>query len=77
MACVYVKLPNGATAIVCGVRTQPKKCVSCRRPADRECDFCDRPICSACSTRFGDIDGCPDHRYEVQEREAIQSEARS
>lgn len=75
MACVHLQLPGGATAIVCGVRPAAKrKCIQCGNSADRECDYCDRPICSKCSTRFGEIDGCPDHKYEVHERQAIQTE---
>jgi len=77
MACVHLTLPNGATAIVCGVKpARKKKCIGCGCAADRECDFCDRPVCSKCSTRLGEIDGCPDHVYEAHERVAIEGDAK-
>lgn len=68
MACVYITLPDGTRAIVCGLRV--KKC-KCGRRADRECDWkvpgkksgtCDKPVCSACSVSPApEKDLCPTH----------------
>ena len=74
MACYKVQLPGGAVAIVCGVKPRVKKCATCGRPAARECDWCDQPVCSTCATRKGSVDACPEHNYEFQEREAIQGD---
>jgi hypothetical protein len=75
MACKHIRLPDGTVVMVCGIKPARKKpCIQCGKPAGRECDWCDRPICSACSTRRGDVDACADHKYELQEREAIQTE---
>jgi hypothetical protein len=75
MACVHLTLPNGATAIVCGVRRQRRRCSMCRqRWAAVECDWCDKPLCVECATHLTpDIDGCGEHVYEVREREAIRA----
>lgn len=57
MACEWVELPGGGTAIVCG-GGRGKKC-KCGRRATLECDWkvpkrrsgtCDAPICARCAT---------------------------
>lgn len=57
MACEFVPIPGGGTAIVCSTR-QRQRC-ACGRPATRLCDWkvptkksgtCDVPLCSICTT---------------------------
>lgn len=72
MVSFWTRLPDGTAVHIHGARPRRKPCVNCRELADRECDWCDRPICIVCSTRRGDVDACPEHKYELQEREAIQ-----
>ncbi len=62
MACEFINLPGGGTAIVCGPRRRPTgKCATC---ADKgpglECDKCDAKLCHGCgvSPREG-VDLCP------------------
>jgi len=71
MACYWMKLPDGKVVHVNAGRSRRQKC-ACGNPADRECDWCDRPVCSRCSTRRGEVDTCSDHVYEIHERAAIQ-----
>lgn len=75
MACEFLDLGNGQRAIVCGGRTQPKRC-KCGRPATLLCDWkvperksgtCDAPICSSCSTSPApDKDICPAHKPTLE-----------
>ncbi len=55
MTCHHVKLPGGATAIVCGPKPRAKRC-KCGKPATLLCDWkigdgktCDDPICPNCA----------------------------
>lgn len=69
MACRGVKLPDGGSAIICGL-PRPKRC-GCGRPSTLLCDWkvptkrsgtCDKPICASCSTSPApDKDLCPAH----------------
>ena len=51
--CLRHQLPDGTTAIICGMKSEPKFC-RCGRPADFLCDWkvpdrksgtCDAPVC--------------------------------
>jgi hypothetical protein len=74
MPCRHVALPDGSAAIVCG---PGKRCVVCRRAADRLCDWkvperksgtCDKPICYRCTVSpTPDKDLCPDHAASFDE----------
>ncbi len=53
--CEHVKFPDGNTAIICGMRTGRKWCVTCNRPAGILCDWkvpgrnagtCDAAVCA-------------------------------
>lgn len=71
MACAWIKV-DGRMVHVKYTAQRRKRC-ACGQLADKECDWCDKPVCLKCATHLGkDIDACPDHRYELQEREAIQ-----
>ncbi len=72
MSCETIKLPNGATAIVCGPRRPRKKCRFCGAAATLLCDFantidssdpstCDKPLCERCAMHEDNLDLCPDH----------------
>jgi hypothetical protein len=71
MPCNFVKLPGGATAIVCGRGKKQRHCAYCGGPANLLCDWklpggktCDLPICSRCSTHEGaDKDYCKIHTH--------------
>lgn len=73
MACEHVALPNGGSAIVCGVRR--RKC-ACGRRATLECDWkvptkksgtCDAPICPNCTTSPApEKDLCKKHAAEFE-----------
>lgn len=75
MVCSVVKLPDGASAIVCGSRPRAKKC-NCGSglKASLLCDFpmigeghrlsktCDAPCCQNCAAHIGpDRDYCRAH----------------
>jgi hypothetical protein len=70
MPCNHVKLPNGATAIVCS-RNRPKRCTECGAPGTILCDYpdtsnksgtCDRPCCRKHAVNVGpDKDYCVGH----------------
>lgn len=72
MACYWTKLPDGTAVHVNLGRQRRKRCAVCGSSATRECDWCDLPICVRCSMARGDVDACPEHSYELREREAIQ-----
>jgi len=72
MACAWVRLPDGTPVHIKYSAPRRKRC-ACGNLADRECDWCDRPVCLSCATRRGEVDACPEHKYELQEREAIQA----
>jgi hypothetical protein len=73
--CSRLKLPNGATAIICGPKPRFPRCKFCHgsQPATQLCDFeigktlggdpltCDENICVHCARRVGDKDFCPKH----------------
>lgn len=71
-----VKLPGGATAIVC-TRERVKPCVTCGRASSLLCDYpvtrngkpgtCDRAICRQHSERVGeDKDYCLAHAEQAR-----------
>jgi len=73
MPCEVIKIPGGATAIVCsrGSRPRPVPCHYCGKPTTILCDFtgpiakktCDRPICENHRDKVGpDLDHCRLHR---------------
>jgi hypothetical protein len=79
MVCSVVKLPNGASAIVCGPRPRSKPCShpGCGvRHASKLCDWpigggktCDKPLCEAHAVHVGpDTDYCRGHE-EPRQRE--------
>lgn len=78
MACKGVTMPNGGSAIICGL-PRPKRC-ACGRPAGLLCDWkvpakrsgtCDAPICDRCtSSPAPDKDLCPKHAAEWAARQA-------
>jgi len=83
MACRSIKLPRGATAIVCGprVRRPLRRCIVCGCPETwvsmRLCDgpalrgpgTCDRPVCVDCAYHVEpDTDYCPQHVPDVPGR---------
>jgi hypothetical protein len=54
MACKFLNLPDGGTAIICGLRRSKKRCVTCGAQSEFLCDFpvkggqdgmCSRPVC--------------------------------
>jgi hypothetical protein len=67
MACDVMRLPGGATAIICSSRRHPR--CACGRRAPLLCDWkmpaggtCDAPICRPCATAPApDKDLCPTH----------------
>ncbi len=74
MDCLHVKLPGGASAIVCGagLRAPRRRCRFCGAPAPLLCDWkleaigtvhtCDHPICAKCAFEAGpDKHLCPAH----------------
>jgi hypothetical protein len=69
MTCRVVRIPGGATAIVCSRRERQRRCKHCGRPAGKLCDHpkprggtCDAPLCDHCAVPGGpDIDYCPTH----------------
>lgn len=76
MTCERVPMPGGGVAIVCGPRRRRRKCRTCGRPADLECDWkvprkksgtCDAPICSTCTTSPAPgKDVCPKHKPALE-----------
>lgn len=70
MPCHYVKLPGGGFAIVTAARGRQKRCIVCRGPGARLCDWklgggrtCSRALCNACSFQPSpEKDLCPEHR---------------
>lgn len=74
MPCEHVTLPGGQHAIVCTGRGGGRKCVVCKRPATRLCDWkvpeaangtCSTPLCARHSHRPApDKDLCPQHSAE-------------
>lgn len=71
MAGSWFRMPDGTAVHVKHAAARRKRC-ACGQLADRECDWCDRPVCVRCSTRRGEVDACPEHLYEMHERLAIQ-----
>jgi len=75
MACHHVKLPNGASAIIC-TNERRKLCLECGRAATLLCDWkvperrsgtCDEPICRSCATAVApEKDLCPTHAREFE-----------
>lgn len=71
MTCDTVKLPDGATAIVCSRGRRKERCQEpgCTGRADYLCDFdlggkegtCDKKLCKAHRNRVGRKDFCPFH----------------
>ncbi len=80
MPCNHIKLPGGASAIICTRRGPAKRCCSCGGPSSKLCDFpltgakagatCDRPVCQSCAVhRDPDIDYCPTHGRIIEAKE--------
>jgi hypothetical protein len=71
MPCEHIKMPGGATAIICTGRARRRRCSvhGCSNPGERQCDAkvdgktCDKYLCTAHAVhvRGKDIDYCPDH----------------
>lgn len=74
MACARIKLPNGGSAIICGLPRSTKRC-ACGALSTLLCDFpvrrdgktrtCDQPICEAHATTVGNnVHYCQKHAKE-------------
>lgn len=71
MACEHIKLPNGDTAIICGMRARKQFC-ACGRECEFLCDWkvpgkksgtCDKPICGTHALQVApEKHLCPEHQ---------------
>ncbi len=57
----YFKLPDGGFVIACTRGERRRRCIACGGGAERLCDGCDKPVCSACAVgHTSEADFCPD-----------------
>jgi len=84
MNCQRIKLPGGATAIVCGARAKLTPCAHCCVVSTLVCDWkigagktCDRPLCAECALEVAPNKHlCPEHQAAWRRWRAAKEAAR-